>query len=189
MVDSFGRLGWYFLTKGNILTGMAQSRPQHDFLDPEEWESWGALLLLHHSVLRELDAQLRRRHDLAVTEFEVLITLFNAPDRRLRMSQLAERALLSPAGTTHLVTRLERDRLVRREVDPADGRKWFAVLTDVGDRALQAARPTHNDVLRRTLMAATSPTDRRTLRRVWHRLSTQTPNPLGSAEADRDSSS
>jgi DNA-binding MarR family transcriptional regulator len=139
-------------------------------------------MMLHRSVLAELDAQLRRRHDLAVTEFDVLITLFNAPQRRLRMSQLADRVLLSPAGTTHLVTRLERDRLVRREVDPSDGRKWFAVLTDDGDRALQAARPTHNDVLRRTLLAATSPTDRRTLRRLWRRLSKQKSTPLESAE-------
>src|SRR5580765_1930041 len=134
--------------------------------------------MLHHTVLEELDAELRRRHDLQVTEFEVLITLFNAPQQRLRMTQLAERVLLSPAGTTHLVTRLERDRLVHREVDPTDRRKWFTVLTKEGDRALHAARRTHNDVLRRTLMAATSPSDRRTLRRVWRRLSEQQPNPL-----------
>jgi DNA-binding MarR family transcriptional regulator len=161
---------------------VATSRRQHEFLDREEWESWGALLMIHHSVLHELDAKLRRGHNLAITEFDVLITLFNAPDQRLRMSELADRVLLSPAGTTHLVTRLERDRLVRREVDPADRRKWFAVLTDDGDRALQAARLTHNYVLRQTLLAATSPTDRRTLRRLWHRLSEQQRHPLSSVE-------
>jgi DNA-binding MarR family transcriptional regulator len=157
---------------------MATSRPDHEFLDPEEWESWGALMMLHRSVLQELDADLRRHHGLAVIEFDVLITLFNAPDHRLRMSELAERVLLSPAGTTHLVTRLERDGLVRREADPADGRKWFTVLTDNGDRALQEARPTHNAVLRRTLISATSPADRRTLRRIWKRVSTRAPNPV-----------
>jgi DNA-binding MarR family transcriptional regulator len=161
---------------------MATSSPRHEFLDRDEWESWGALLLLHHTVLQELDGELRRHHGLPVTEFDVLITLFNAPDQRLRMTQLAERVLLSPAGTTHLVTRLERDRLVRREVDPADGRKWFAVLTDDGDRALQAARPTHNDVLRRTLFAVASPTDRRTLRRLWQRVSQRQSHPLESTE-------
>ena len=163
--------------------GVAKSRPQrHEFLDPEEWESWGALMMLHRSVIQSLDGELRRAHGLAVTEFDVLITLFNAPDRRLGMSALAERVLLSPAGTTHLVTRLERDRLVRREVDPTDRRKWFTVLTDEGDLALQAARRTHNDVLRRTLFAATSPTERRTLRRLWHRLSEQQPHPLSPAD-------
>ncbi len=161
---------------------MAPSSPDHEFLSPDEWESWGALMMLHRSVLQELDAQLRSRHGLAVTEFDVLITLFNAPERRLRMSALAERVLLSPAGTTHLVTRLERDGLLRREVDPTDGRKWFAVLTERGDGALRAARPTHNDVLRRTLLSDTSPTDRRTLRRIWRRLCARTPNPVGAAD-------
>jgi DNA-binding MarR family transcriptional regulator len=156
---------------------MATSRAQHEFLDRDEWESWGALLMLHHTVLQELDAELRSHHDLPVTEFDVLITLFNSPQRRLRMSQLAQHVLLSPAGTTHLVTRLERDRLVRREVDPSDGRKWFAILTDDGDRALQAARLTHNQVLRRTFFAVASPTDRSTLRRLWHRLSRLKSNP------------
>jgi DNA-binding MarR family transcriptional regulator len=130
-------------------------------------------MLLHRSVLQRLDAELRREHGLAVTEFDVLITLFNAPGQRLGMSALADRVLLSPAGTTHLVTRLERDRMVRREVDPTDGRKWFTVLTEEGDAALRAARITHNDVLRETLMAVTTADERRTLRRLWQRLAEQ----------------
>jgi DNA-binding MarR family transcriptional regulator len=161
---------------------VTKSRPQHEFLDPEEWESWGALMMLHRSVIQQLDAELRRAHQLAVTEFDVLITLFNAPDQRLRMSDLAARVLLSPAGTTHLVTRLERDGLVRREVDPTDGRKWFTVLTADGDRALQAARATHNDALRRTLFADTTPAERRTLRRIWQRVAVRQPHPLSQPE-------
>ena len=158
---------------------MAKSRPgEHEFLDPDEWESWGALMMLHRSVLQRLDAELRRDHDLAVTEFDVLITLFNAPDQRLGMSALADRVLLSPAGTTHLVTRLERDRMLRREVDPTDRRKWFTVLTEEGDLTLRAARRTHNEVLRQTLLAVTTPSERRTLRRLWRRLSEQQPHPL-----------
>ncbi len=139
-------------------------------------------MMLHRSVLQHLDSELRRAHDLAVTEFDVLITLFNAPDQRLGMSDLAERVLLSPAGTTHLVTRLEGDRLVRREVDPNDRRKWFTVLTAKGDRALQAARRTHNEVLRRTLLADTSQAERRTLRRIWQRLSNRQLHPMSSRE-------
>ena len=155
---------------------MSASTPDHEYLAADEWQTWGAVVMLSRSVLQELDVRLRREHGLAVTEFDVLITLFNAPHSRLRMSDLAERVLLSPAGTTHLVTRLERDGLVRREVDPEDGRKWFTVLTDEGDRTLRAARPTHNDVLRRTLMASTSQADRRALRRIWERLSDAAPS-------------
>ena len=145
----------------------------HEFLDRDEWESWGALMMLNRCVVQALDAELRSRHGLAVTEFDVLITLFNAPNQRLGMSALADRVLLSPAGTTHLVTRLERDGKVRREVDPTDRRKWFTVLTPEGDRTLREARRTHNDVLRRILFSATSPTDRRTLQRIWRRLATE----------------
>ena len=140
-------------------------------MEPEEWQSWTALLMLHRTVLQDLDTELRQRHKLAVSEFDVLITLFNAPGNRLGMSALVHQAMLSPAGTTHLVTRLERDGLVKREVDPADRRKWFTVLTEEGDRALRAARLTHNTVLRRTFLATTSPADRDVLTQLWQRLS------------------
>ena len=143
----------------------------HELLAEDEWQSWNALLMLNRLVLRELDVELRQRHRLQVTEFDVLITLYNSPSRRLRMSELADRVMLSPAGATHLVTRLERDGYIRREVDPDDGRRWFAVLTTQGDAMLRAARRTHNDVLRRTILAVTTPADRATLRRLRDRLS------------------
>jgi len=137
--------------------------------------SWTALLMLHRMVLQDLDAALRREHGLAVTEFDVLVALSGAPGKQLGMSALARQAMLSPAGTTHLVTRLERDGLVRRSVDQADRRKWFTVLTEQGGRTLQAARHTHGRVLQRSFLAATSPTDRRTLQRLWRRLSQGSP--------------
>lgn len=146
-----------------------------DFMEPEESASWNALLLLQRMVLQDLDAELRREHGLAVSEFDVLITLFNAPGKRLGMSALARQALLSPAGTTHLVTRLERDGLVKRATDPTDGRKWFTVLTDRGDATLRDARITHNAVLRRTFLAVTTPADRQVLRQLWERLSRSAP--------------
>jgi DNA-binding MarR family transcriptional regulator len=143
----------------------------HEFMEPEEWESWAALLMLHRSVQQDLDTELRQQHKLAVSEFDVLITLFHAPDHRLGMSALAREAMLSPAGITHLVTRLERDGLVKRELDPADRRKWFTVLTEEGDRALRAAQRTHDTVLRRTFLAATSAADRKLLQQLGQRLS------------------
>ena len=154
---------------------MAKSRARaHEFLEPDEYEAWNAVLMLNKVVLAELDTSLRGECDLSVTEFDVLITLFNADGHRLGMSALASNVMLSPAGTTHLVTRLERDGLVRREVDADDRRKWFAVLTDVGDDRLRAARRTHNDVLRHSILRATLPAERRVLQRVWRRLSSFT---------------
>jgi DNA-binding MarR family transcriptional regulator len=143
---------------------------QHEFLDRDEYESWNALLGVTKAVLRELDASLRARAGLSVTEFDVLITLYNADDRRLGMSELASKVMLSPSGLTHLVTRMERDRLLARHEDPSDRRKFFTVLTRAGDDRLRAARATHNEVLRQILMPHLSVQDRRTLARLGHRL-------------------
>ena len=104
-----------------------------------------ALLLLNRRVLSDLDAALRRRHRLAVTEFDVLITLFNAEGERIGMSALTRiTASYWSAGMTHLITRLERDfgedGLVRREPDSRDRRKFYAVLTDAGHRSLRIRR-------------------------------------------------
>ena len=154
---------------------MPKSSPDaHEYLDPDEWQSMNALLLLSRRVVADLDRDLRQEHGLGVTEFDVLITLYNAPERRLRMSSLADRVMLSPAGITHLVTRLERDGLVRREVDPSDRRKWYTTLTSQGDKALKAARRTHNATLRRGLLRVTTPSERRTLQRLWTRLAEST---------------
>lgn len=143
---------------------------RHEFLDRDEYESWNALLAVTKAVLRELDASLRAEVGLSVTEFDVLITLFNAPDRKLGMSELASKVMLSPSGLTHLVTRMERDRLLARKEDPTDRRKFFTVLTPTGDDRLRVARSTHNKVLRQTLLPHLHPQDRRTLAQLGRRL-------------------
>ena len=80
-------------------------------------------------MTRALDEALTAAHGISLKEFDVLITLFNAPKARLRMTELAERVVLTPSGVTHLVTRLERDGLVSRVVDEDDRRSFFAALT------------------------------------------------------------
>ena len=77
-------------------------------LDDAELAAWHGMLRTHALVIRSLDEQLARHHGLAVSEFDVLITLASAPDRELRMSELADRVMLSPSGFTRLVGRLER---------------------------------------------------------------------------------
>lgn len=106
------------------------------------------MLTAHAIVLRVLDHRLRAEHGLAVSEFDVLITLWNAPGKRRAMTELAGAIMLSPAGLTHLVTRLERDRLVARNADPADRRRVLVTLTAQGRRRLDEARVTHDDVVR-----------------------------------------
>lgn len=143
---------------------MGRARGQeHEFLEPDEYGAWNALLTLTQSVLRDLDTALRNDAGLSVSEFDVLITLYNAPDRQLGMTALAESVMLSPSGLTHLVTRMERDGLLKREVDASDRRKFYAVLTAKGDAKLAAARRTHNETLRQVLLPRLTATDRRAL--------------------------
>jgi len=113
--------------------------------------AWHRLLQVSSRVLRELDEALDASHRITVTEFDVLITLDNAPDRQLRMTDLARATLLSSGGLTRLVSRLETRNLVCREPDPHDGRGFRATITPDGDRLLAQARLTHDAVLERMI--------------------------------------
>jgi DNA-binding MarR family transcriptional regulator len=121
---------------------------QRQELAGTELAAWHGLLAAHATLIRELDGQLRAAHGLGVSEFDVLITLFNGAERGVRMTDLAKAIMLSPAGLTHMVTRLERDRLAERAVDPADRRSFLVRLTPGGRDRLDAARVTHNAVIR-----------------------------------------
>lgn len=102
---------------------------------------WRSFLRAHAQVLRTLESELAAADELPLASYDVLVQLTEAPLRRLRMTDLAERVLLSRSGLTRLVDRLERDGLVRREPCEDDARGLFAVVTDRGvDRLRQASR-------------------------------------------------
>ncbi len=105
--------------------------------------AWQALLHAHHQVIRKLDAELRQTHDLPLAAYDVLLRLARAPDRALRMTDLAERVMLSPSGMTRLVDRLAARGLVERRADPHDARVALASLTDEGMHLLRSAARTH----------------------------------------------
>ena len=139
-------------------------------LDQEELAAWRGFLRVHSSLFRRLDAELLAENDLPVRSYEVLLLLEDAPERRLRMSDLSRSVLLSPSGVTRLVDRLERDGLVTRERCPEDGRGFNAVLTDAGDDRLQAARATHLAGVRRLFIDKLGKEDLRQLAAYWDSL-------------------
>lgn len=112
-------------------------------LTPVEMDAWRAFLRAHAKVTRVLDAELTNECELPLGTYEVLIHLNEAPERRLRMTELADRVMLSRSGLTRLVDRMEREGLLRRESCPTDLRGTNAVLTDAGYDRLRAAAPTH----------------------------------------------
>src|ERR1700739_1548252 len=86
-----------------------------------------------------IDQQLQRDSKLRMVEYQVLAMLSERPTRTMRMSALAEVTNASLSRLSHLVTRLEKRGLVRRDPDPGDGRFTYAVLTDQGFQTLVAA--------------------------------------------------
>jgi DNA-binding MarR family transcriptional regulator len=141
-----------------------------EYLTDAEFRAWHGCLEFTNTVTRELDESLVAAHGISVKEFDVLITLFNAPGGRLRMAELAGRVVLTPSGVTHLVTRLERDGLVGRVVDEDDRRSYFAALTPDGRRRLRESRPTHNDVVRAHLTQRLSAAQLETLGSLWDKV-------------------
>ena len=146
------------------------STRRDEYLSDAEFRAWHGSLLFTNSATRALDEALSEAHGISVKEFDVLITLFNAPEGRLRMAELAERVVLSPSGVTHLVTRLERDGLIQRIVDEADRRSFFAALTPAGHERLRDSRPTHNEVVREHLTRRLTPNQLKTLGALWEKL-------------------
>src|SRR5918998_5905069 len=83
-------------------------------LAPAELAAWRGMLRVHSALVKALDAELIAQHDLPLTSYEVLISLQAAPERRLRMAELADALLLSRSGMTRLVDRLERAGYLER---------------------------------------------------------------------------
>lgn len=124
------------------MAGTAQaggsSRPAADTL-----AVWRTFLRAHAELIRTLEAELGQADQIPIASYDVLVQLTEAPDRRLRMTELADRVLLSRSGVTRLIDRLERDGLVRREPSPDDARGMYAVVTDQGLDRLRAASRVH----------------------------------------------
>lgn len=105
--------------------------------------AWRAFLEAHAQLVDVLARELKDEQDLPLSWYDVLVHLSEAPDRSLRMQELAEAVLLSKSGLTRLVDRMQRAGLVERAACPSDRRGTFARLTDHGMQVLRDAAPTH----------------------------------------------
>ena len=114
-----------------------------DRLSSLELDAWQALLHAHHQITRTLDAELRKEHGISFGDYDVLLRLARAPERRLRMSELARRVMISPSGLTRVVDGLVEEGLVERQRNSDDARVVFARLTDAGHARVRRAAQTH----------------------------------------------
>jgi DNA-binding MarR family transcriptional regulator len=131
--------------------------PPVKWLTEAELHSWLSFVRLLTWLPWSIDQQLRRDSNLSMVEYQVMARLSQSPERTLRMSSLADLANASLSRLSHLVTRLERRGLVRREPDPADGRFTNAILTDNGFRTLAEAASGHVAHVRSLVIDVLSP--------------------------------
>lgn len=129
------------------------------WLAPAEQEVWRTWL----DVSRLLNDKLHRRlvddAGLSLAEYDLLVQLSETPDHRLRMSELASRAVHSRSRLTHTVARMQDRGLVRREACEDDGRGVMCVLTDDGFAALERAAPDHVAAVRESLFDTLTPAE------------------------------
>jgi len=145
-------------------------KPPVRWLTAAELDSWLSLVRLMTWLPWSIDQQLQRDSNLGMVEYQVLAMLSNRPERRMRMSVLAEVTNASLSRLSHLVKRLEKRGLVRREPDPADGRFTNAILTDEGFQTLAEAAPGHVAHVRALVIDVLSPEQLRRLGQAAGRI-------------------
>jgi DNA-binding MarR family transcriptional regulator len=112
-------------------------------VDAERLVVWQSFLRAHALLTQVLEAELLEAQDLPLSWYDVLVSLSDAPEGRLRMQELAARVMFSRSGLTRLVDRMTQAGLVGREPCPGDRRGTYAVITAAGRQRLRAASGVH----------------------------------------------
>ena len=140
------------------------------WLTDEEQETWQAYLLSTRLLFEALDRQLQTEAGMAHSHYAILVTLADAPNRSMRMAELAARLNFSQSRVTHANARLERDGWVERTQCATDRRGQFAALTESGLRTLETVAPGHVAEVRRRVFDQLSPDEVRSLGEICRAL-------------------
>jgi DNA-binding MarR family transcriptional regulator len=120
-------------------------------------DAWRGLLVAHSRLVPAVEADLRAAGQVPLSWYDVLLELNAAPDRRLRMSELGQRTVLSRTRVSRVVDELAAAGMAERQPDQADGRSSFAVLTARGREALRRAWPVYRQAIHRQLTGRLTP--------------------------------
>jgi len=144
-------------------------------LDGPRLAAWRAFLVAHARTVEAIERELAGAETLPLSWYDVLIALYEAPGRRLRMHQLASAILLSPSGLSRLVDRLEARGFLERQPCSEDRRCQFAALTEDGLAALERAWPPYAAGIARHFGERLSDADVEALRDLLDRLADRRP--------------
>ena len=111
--------------------------------DEPRLAAWRTFITAHAAVIGRIEREMAAAQVIPLTWYDVLIELYEAPERQLRLHKLADAIVLSRSGLTRLIDRLEAAGLLRRETATTDRRGAYAVLTDAGITAMRVAWPVY----------------------------------------------
>jgi DNA-binding MarR family transcriptional regulator len=127
------------------------------WLTDDEQRAWRRLIAVAMQLPAALESQLQRDAGLTIFGYWAMAMLSEAPDRSLRMSELAMLSNGSQSRLSHLISRLEERGWVRRERVGGDGRGYLAVLTDSGYQVIESIAPAHVEEVRRLVFDSLTP--------------------------------
>lgn len=139
------------------------------WLTPTEMKAWRNYIVASRRLLEALDLDLEE-HDLSMSDYEILAQLSDAPERRMRMSELADIAMLSRSRLSHRMKVMEKAGWVKREACPIDKRGYFAVMTPKGWKAIVAAAPDHVESVRKRFVDHLSKADQIALAQIFEKV-------------------
>ena len=145
-------------------------------LSAHETAAWQGLLRAHAALVRDVDRELRAAHGIPLSWYDALCEVASAPGGRLRLGELADRVMLTRAGLSGLVDRLQRAGLMERQSCDGDARGTYAVLTAKGSQLLERAMRTHRDAVRDHYTSSLDDTELDLLGRLWDRLGAVRPS-------------
>ena len=139
-------------------------------IDAADWALWVDFVRVEHELTRELDRRLQRDAGISQGDYAVMVTLFEAPDRRLRPGALGEAIAWEKSRLSHQLTRMVARGLVEREECDTDGRGSWVMLTPDGRRALLRAMRDHARDIRTLFLDLLEPDEKQALAEVTTRV-------------------
>ena len=112
-------------------------------------DAWRLFITLHAKIIELIDSELQAAGGIPLQHYDVLVELFEAEGRQLRMYELARRVVLSRSSITRLVDHLADQGFLARKTDPTDRRGSYAVLTEAGETALRESWPHYREAILR----------------------------------------
>jgi DNA-binding MarR family transcriptional regulator len=147
-----------------------EERTSSGWLSPAEEQNWRSFVRVHQTLAARLGKDLQAHGKMSGADFEILVTLTDIPDGRLRFQELAKAVEWEQSRLSHQISRMIKRGLVAREDCPEDGRAAFVAITPAGRETIEAAAPHHVATVRRLVIDALTPEEFAALDRISNRI-------------------